>query len=60
MVIVESQNSHAKRIANCIAEEIKLRQKFDQHLVLGLATGSTPIPLYDELVRLQRRRIIVS
>ena len=52
MKIVEEKNVHANRIAQCISEEIKLRQRFNQHLVLGLATGSTPIPLYEELVRL--------
>ena len=52
MIVVEGKENHAKKIAKCIAEEIQLRQRFDQHLVLGLATSSTPIPLYDELVRL--------
>ena len=39
MKIVEEKNVHANRIAQCISEEIKLRQRFNQHLVLGLATG---------------------
>ena len=52
MIEVDCKENHAKKIAECIAEEVKLRQRFNQHLVLGLATGSTPIPLYDELVRL--------
>ena len=41
MIVVESKENHAKKTAECIAEEIKLRQRFNQHLVLGLATGST-------------------
>lgn len=40
----------ARRIANLIEE----RQAVDQNLVLGLPTGSTPIGVYQELIRMHR------
>jgi len=52
MIVVKNIKNYVLKIAETIAEQIKLKQKNDQHLVLGLATGSTPITLYDELVRL--------
>lgn len=43
-----------KAIAADIAALIRERAKAGRRAVLGLATGSTPIPLYAELVRLHR------
>ena len=42
----------ARALAACIAGEISRHP----HLVLGLPTGRTPIPLYAQLVRLARHR----
>ncbi len=44
----------SKYVADEIAAAIKEKQASNQHIVLGLATGSTPISLYKELVRLHR------
>ena len=41
-------------VAREIAELIRARAKAGQNAVLGLATGSTPTGVYDELVRLHR------
>lgn len=41
-------------VANKIASLIKLKQADKTHCVLGLATGSTPVKIYDELIRLHR------
>lgn len=38
----------------CVAREIATLIRNQAHAVLGLATGATPIPLYQELVRLHR------
>ena len=38
-------------VANSIAELIDSRNKESKSTVLGLATGSTPTQVYDELVR---------
>ncbi|MEO8147318.1 MAG: glucosamine-6-phosphate deaminase [Bacteroidia bacterium] len=40
--------------ANEIAKLIKSRQSEGMHCVLGLATGSTPTQVYDELVRMHK------
>jgi glucosamine-6-phosphate deaminase len=41
-------------VANRIAKIIKEKQAQNQHAVLGLATGATPIKVYAELVRLHK------
>ncbi len=41
-------------VAREIAELIRARQREGRQVVLGLATGSTPLNLYGELVRLHR------
>lgn len=46
--------SAAQAIAREIADLIELRSKSGKPAVLGLATGSTPLPLYAELIRLHR------
>ena len=43
-----------KVIANEIANLIRSRAAEGRHCVLGLATGSTPVGIYDELVRMHR------
>lgn len=42
-------------VANKIADLIRLRDKANRSTVLGLATGSTPVRVYDELVRLHKQ-----
>ncbi len=42
------------QVAAEIAAGIRERQKEGKPFVLGLATGSTPVPLYQELIRLHR------
>ena len=44
----------AQAIAREIADLIQIRSKSSKATVLGLATGSTPLPLYAELIRLHR------
>ncbi len=41
-------------IAKNIALAIRQKQQENEHIVLGLATGSSPIKLYNELVRMHR------
>jgi glucosamine-6-phosphate deaminase len=48
------KQSAAQAIAREIADLIQLRSKSGKETVLGLATGSTPLPLYAELIRLHR------
>ena len=54
VVVAEEYDEIAKRIAARIAEVIRERSKSGASAVLGLATGSTPIGVYRELIRLHR------
>ena len=54
MILEDTIDNHAKLIGWQIADAIETKRQSNEHLVLGLATGSTPIPLYQELVRLHR------
>ena len=51
-VIVKSSTEGSKLIANSIALLIKEKQAQNKMCVLGLATGSSPLSVYRELVRL--------
>ena len=48
----KSSNEASIVVANEIADLIKQKQKQNLTCVLGLATGSSPIKVYEELVRL--------
>ncbi|MEM7697884.1 MAG: glucosamine-6-phosphate deaminase [Verrucomicrobiota bacterium] len=41
-------------LAGDVAQLVRERQAENRNLVLGLATGSTPVPFYRELIRLHR------
>ncbi len=47
VLIVDNSEQMGKRAADLIEAEMKLHQ----NTILGLATGSTPIPLYKELIK---------
>ena len=52
---IYARSSDASRaVAHEIAALIRARQKEGRNVVLGLATGSTPVGVYAELVRLHR------
>jgi glucosamine-6-phosphate deaminase len=53
-VIAEAHDDLARQIAGRIAEIVRTRGAARRHAVLGLATGSTPIGIYRELIRLHR------
>ena len=52
VIVEESYDLIARRIAARMAEVIRERQAAGKRAVLGLATGSTPIGIYRELIRL--------
>ncbi|HET7321232.1 MAG TPA: glucosamine-6-phosphate deaminase, partial [Longimicrobiaceae bacterium] len=52
VVIVEEYDEIARRVAGRIAEIIREKEGRGERPVLGLATGSTPIGVYRELIRL--------
>ena len=54
-VVVHADKATAsKAVAAVIRDLIVAKAKANQTAVLGLATGSTPLPLYAELIRLHR------
>jgi glucosamine-6-phosphate deaminase len=53
-IVVEEHGAIAALVAGRIATLVRERQAENRRLVLGLATGSTPIGVYRELVRLHR------
>src|SRR3954468_19435536 len=54
VVVEESYEDLARRVAPRIAEIIRPRRAEGRPAVLGLATGSTPVGIYRELIRLHR------
>jgi glucosamine-6-phosphate deaminase len=54
VVIVEDYDEIARLIARRIAEIIEQKNDAGRPAVLGLATGSTPIGIYRELIRMHR------
>ena len=52
--IFQDSNAAATVVAEEIADLIKSRSKDGKTTVLGLATGSTPLPVYRELIRKHR------
>ena len=53
-VVVDSHDEMGRLIAGRMAELIRERSATGQTAVLGLASGSTPIPVYRELIRMHR------
>lgn len=54
VTIAEAHDDLARGIAGRIADLVRERRTAGRHTVLGLATGSTPIGIYRELIRLHR------
>src|SRR5512132_2743501 len=53
-VVIVEYDEIARTIARRIAEIIRERRASGGHAVLGLATGSTPIGIYRELIKMHR------
>ena len=53
-VIVNSSEIGSKAVAREIADLILKKQEKNKKCVLGLATGSSPIKVYEELIRLHK------
>ena len=52
--IWEDATDASKHVARSIALAIRQKQQEGEHIVLGLATGSSPIGVYKELVRIHK------
>ncbi|HYC86691.1 MAG TPA: glucosamine-6-phosphate deaminase, partial [Chryseosolibacter sp.] len=54
--IFTNSDEASKFVAGQIADLIRQRQAQNKHVVLGLATGSTPTRLYSELVEMHKKQ----
>ena len=54
IIVKDSAADAGREVAQVMAELIRERAAKGERAVLGLATGSTPIPVYRELIRLHR------
>lgn len=52
--LFESNEDVSRHVAQIIASTIRGRNAFGHHAVLGLPTGSTPVGIYRELIRMHR------
>jgi glucosamine-6-phosphate deaminase len=52
--IFDDSDNASKSVADEIANLIRKRNRLNKPTVLGLATGSTPVKVYDELVRFHK------
>ena len=52
--VFETKEAAAKKLAAEVAELIRSRAAEGKGVVLGLATGATPLPFYAELIRLHK------
>jgi glucosamine-6-phosphate deaminase len=52
--IFDNNRDLSRHVAESIASVIRERNAFSQHAVLGLPTGSTPLGVYRELIRMHR------
>ena len=53
-IVIVEYDEIARTIASRIAQIVKERRAAGRHAVLGLATGSTPIGIYRELIKVHR------
>lgn len=58
VVIVENYDDIARLVAGRIATLIKTKKAAGENAVLGLATGSTPIGIYREMIRMHREEAL--
>ncbi|MFM9010446.1 MAG: hypothetical protein ACKON8_06125, partial [Planctomycetota bacterium] len=54
VTVYDQPNDASKAVAREIADLVRDRARAGKKTVLGLATGSTPVGVYDEFIRLHR------
>lgn len=52
--VYENKHIASKKVAKRIADLIKRKNEKQENAVLGLATGATPVEVYEELIRLHK------
>ena len=54
VAIFEESNRAAKKIARDIVKELQKNEKSGKPFVLGISGGASPVPVYEELVRMHK------
>ena len=54
VAIFEESNRAAKKIARDIVKELQKNEKAGKPFVLGISGGASPVPVYEELVRMHK------
>src|SRR5680860_404822 len=54
VTVYEDRHIASRRVATRIADLIRAKQSTGEMAVLGLATGATPVEVYEELVRMHK------
>lgn len=54
VTVYEDEHIASKKVAKRIADLIRSKQEKGEKAVLGLATGATPVEVYEELIRLHK------
>lgn len=57
VLVFENIKSGSLHAAQLIADEISMNNSVQENTVLGLATGSTPIQMYDELINIHKNGV---
>ena len=52
--VYEDEHIASKKVAKRIADLIRRKQENHENAVLGLATGATPVEVYEELIRMHK------
>lgn len=53
--VFDDSNIASKHVAKLIASHMRQKQQEGEYTILGLATGSTPVKVYDELIRMHQK-----
>ena len=59
-VIFDNSKIGSKAVAREIADLIKYKQSKKQKCILGLATGSSPITVYEELINIHKKEKLIT
>lgn len=52
--VYKDEHTASKKVAKRIADLIRRKQDKHENAVLGLATGATPVEVYEELIRMHK------
>lgn len=57
VIVFENINSGSLHVAQLLANQVLMNNSIQEKTVLGLATGSTPIEMYNELIKIHKNGV---